>query len=61
VGGEHEGELSPTTGSHRASFRTFNENRRTGAMERFLSPPDDRAVRVAGQHRIGRGGDDGGQ
>jgi outer membrane receptor protein involved in Fe transport len=42
-------------GTHRASFGTFNENRQTGELERFLTPLDARMVRVFVRLGFGRG------
>lgn len=39
--------------TRRATFGTFNENRRTGALERFLTPVTGRAVRLSLQRSIG--------
>jgi iron complex outermembrane receptor protein len=41
--------------SHRASFGTFNENRQTGVLERFLTPINARAVKVVLSRRFGGG------
>jgi outer membrane receptor protein involved in Fe transport len=42
-----------------ATFGTFNENRRTGALERFLTPLNGRAVRLVLRRQLGgRASDD---
>jgi hypothetical protein len=40
--------------TRRASFGTFNENRQTGALERFLTPINARAVKVTVGRAFGR-------
>jgi len=40
-------------GSHAAVFGTFNENRRTGELERFLTPLSARAVKVVVRRGFG--------
>ena len=40
-------------GSHAAVFGTFNENRRTGELERFLTPLGARAVRIVARRSFG--------
>ena len=39
--------------SKRATFGTFNENRQTGQIERFLTPLSARAVRLIVRHEFG--------
>jgi hypothetical protein len=39
--------------SHRATFGTFNENRHTGALERFLTPLNARTLTVVARRRFG--------
>ena len=39
--------------SHAATFGTFNENRRTGALERFLAPMNARALKLVVRWRWG--------
>jgi hypothetical protein len=39
--------------SHRAIFGTFNENRQTGELERFLTPMGARAVKVVVRRSFG--------
>jgi hypothetical protein len=39
--------------SHAAVFGTFNENRRTGELERFLTPKGARAVKVVVRRGFG--------
>ena len=41
--------------SHAAVFGTFNENRQTGELERFLTPLNARAVKLIVSREIGRG------
>lgn len=41
-----------------ATFGTFNENRRTGELERFLTPLNGRAVKLVLRRRLGAGGSD---
>jgi hypothetical protein len=38
---------SNLTDSHRAIFGTFNQNERTGELERFLTPMDARTIRLS--------------
>jgi len=45
--------LSNLLDSHAATFGTFNENRQTGALERFLTPLEARAVRITVGHLFG--------
>jgi outer membrane receptor protein involved in Fe transport len=45
--------------SHRAVFGTFNENRRTGELERFLTPLNARAVKLVLSRRFGAAGEAG--
>ncbi len=45
--------LSNLLDSRRAVFGTFNENRRTGTLERFLTPMQARALRVVLRRRFG--------
>jgi outer membrane receptor protein involved in Fe transport len=40
--------------TRRATFGTFNVNRQIGALERFLTPVDGRAVKITLQRAIGR-------
>jgi hypothetical protein len=40
-------------GSHAAVFGTFNENRRTGELERFLTPLSARALKVVVRRGFG--------
>jgi hypothetical protein len=42
--------------THRANFGTFNENRQTGELERFLTPVNARALKVVLSRRVGAGG-----
>jgi outer membrane receptor protein involved in Fe transport len=42
-----------------ATFGTFNENRRTGALERFLTPLNARAVRLVLRRQLGAGASNG--
>jgi iron complex outermembrane recepter protein len=44
--------------THRANFGTFNENRQTGELERFLTPVNARSVKVVLSRHFGRGSDD---
>jgi outer membrane receptor protein involved in Fe transport len=44
--------------SRRATFGTFNENRETGALERFLTPLGPRTVKLVLRRRFGAGEDD---
>lgn len=44
--------------SHRATFGTFNENRRTGEMERFLTPLTARTLKLVVRRGFGAGGRD---
>jgi outer membrane receptor protein involved in Fe transport len=44
--------------SHRAVFGTFNENRRTGQLERFLTPMNARALKVVFSRHFGAGGEE---
>ncbi|MBX6363494.1 MAG: TonB-dependent receptor [Gemmatimonadetes bacterium] len=46
--------------SRKAIFGTFNENRRTGELERFLTPLNARAVKLTLRRAIGRGGEEDG-
>jgi hypothetical protein len=39
--------------SRRATFGTFNENRRTGELERFLTPLTARTVKVSVRRAFG--------
>jgi outer membrane receptor protein involved in Fe transport len=41
--------------THAATFGTFNENRRTGVLERFLTPVSGRALKLALRREIGGG------
>ncbi|HET9776260.1 MAG TPA: hypothetical protein VFP77_06810, partial [Gemmatimonadaceae bacterium] len=41
--------------SHAASYGTFNENRHTGRLERFLTPLGARAVKVIVRRGFGPG------
>ena len=41
--------------SRRAIFGTFNENRRTGELERFLTPMNARTLRLQLRRQFGRG------
>jgi outer membrane receptor protein involved in Fe transport len=43
--------------SHRAVFGTFNENRQTGELERFLTPMNARSLKVVVSRSFGRGED----
>ena len=43
--------------SHDAIFGTFNENRQTGELERFLTPLNARAVKLIVRREIGHGAD----
>jgi outer membrane receptor protein involved in Fe transport len=40
--------------SHSATFGTFNENRQTGALERFLTPLNARTLKITLTRRFGR-------
>jgi hypothetical protein len=42
--------------SHGATFGTFNENRRTDEMERFLTPLTARTLELVVRHGFGAGG-----
>ena len=42
--------------SRRATFGTFNENRRTGALERFLTPLNARSVKLTVRRALGHAG-----
>jgi outer membrane cobalamin receptor len=42
--------------SHAAIFGTFNENRRTGDLERFLTPMNARTITLVVRREFGRGG-----
>jgi hypothetical protein len=44
--------------SHRAVFGTFNENRRTGQLEWFLTPMNARALKVVFSRHFGAGGEE---
>jgi len=46
-------EVTNLVDSHAAIFGTFNENRQTGELERFLAPLNARAVRVAAAGLLG--------
>ncbi len=51
--------LTNVFNSHRAIFGTFNENRQTGNLERFLTPMNARALKVVVSREFGgSGGDD---
>lgn len=52
-GWELTGALTNALDTHRATFGTFNENRRTGELERFLTPAAGRAVRLGVGRTIG--------
>jgi outer membrane receptor protein involved in Fe transport len=41
--------------THAATFGTFNENRRTGVLERFLTPVSGRALKLTLRREIGGG------
>ena len=43
---EHRNIVANVFDSHAAIFGTFNENRRTGKLERFLTPLNARAFKV---------------
>lgn len=45
--------------SHRATFGTFNENRQTGMLERFLTPLDARTISLVVGRRFGGAEPDG--
>lgn len=44
--------------THAANFGTFNENRRSGELERFLTPLTGRGVRLTLRRTLGRGGEE---
>jgi outer membrane receptor protein involved in Fe transport len=44
--------------SHRATFGTFNQNRQTGGLERFLTPIGARSLKVVVGRSFGRAGRD---
>jgi iron complex outermembrane receptor protein len=50
--------VSNVFNTHRANFGTFNENRQTGQLERFLTPVNARSVKVVLSRRFGRGSED---
>jgi iron complex outermembrane recepter protein len=43
--------------SHKAIFGTFNENRQTGELERFLTPMNARALKLVVSRHFGPGGE----
>jgi hypothetical protein len=47
--------------THHAIFGTFNVNRRTGELERFLTPMSARAFKLIVRREIGRGAEDEGE
>jgi iron complex outermembrane receptor protein len=47
--------LSNVFDSHAAVFGTFNENRRTGALERFLTPLTARSIKIVLRREFGGG------
>ena len=47
------GIVSNLFNSHRAVFGTFNENRRTGEVERFLTPMHPRTIKIIVGRRCG--------
>ena len=52
---EVSGVLSNVFNSHAAVFGTFNENRRTGALERFLTPLTARSIKIVLRREFGGG------
>jgi hypothetical protein len=44
--------------SHRANFGTFNQNRQTGELERFLTPIGARSLKVVVSRSFGGAGRD---
>jgi outer membrane receptor protein involved in Fe transport len=54
AGWEVSGIVTNLLDSHRATFGTFNENRQTGELERFLTPLNARAFRLTVRRALGR-------
>jgi iron complex outermembrane receptor protein len=52
---EISGVLSNVFDSHAAVFGTFNENRQTGALERFLTPLTTRSIKIVLRREFGGG------
>ncbi len=52
---EVSGVLSNVFDSHAAMFGTFNENRQTGALERFLTPLTARSIKIVLRREFGGG------
>lgn len=52
-GWEVAGKVTNALGTSRASFGTFNENRQTGELERFLTPINGRAVTLVVSRFLG--------
>ncbi|HSR89819.1 MAG TPA: hypothetical protein VLK88_00820, partial [Gemmatimonadales bacterium] len=46
--------LTNAFNSHSAIFGTFNENRNTGELERFLTPLNARSIKVILKREFGR-------
>ncbi|MHB1223008.1 MAG: hypothetical protein ACYC2G_03020 [Gemmatimonadaceae bacterium] len=55
-GWEIVGVMTNVLDAHEATFGTFNENRRSGSLERFLTPLDGRAVKLVLRREIGGAG-----
>ena len=53
---EVAGILTNLFDSRRATFGTFNENRRAGALERFLTPLNARSLKLSVRRTLGRPG-----
>jgi hypothetical protein len=51
---EISGVVSNVFGSHRPIFGTFNENRQTGLLERFLTPLNGRSFKLVVRREFGR-------
>jgi hypothetical protein len=48
------GAWRPTPSTRNATFGTVNENRKSGALERFLTPLNGRAIKLVLQRNLGR-------
>jgi len=49
--------ISNVLNSHRPTFGTFNENRQTGALERFLTPLNARSIKIIVRRAFGAASD----
>ncbi|HZI76193.1 MAG TPA: hypothetical protein VFD73_19665, partial [Gemmatimonadales bacterium] len=49
--------ISNVLNSHRPIFGTFNENRQTGALERFLTPLNARSIKIIVRRAFGAASD----